>query len=75
LAGFVLSVSSFFLTLLENYGFQLHHLTPHAITLVVIFVHLCEMYVGMRPSVHLFRLFFMPRPFGRRSSDLGAYYF
>jgi hypothetical protein len=60
LAGFVLPASSFFLTLLENYSFQLHHLTSHAITLVVIFVHLYKMYVCVRSSVRLFWLFFMP---------------
>jgi hypothetical protein len=58
LAKLMLPTSSFFLTLLENYDLQLHHLTPHAITLVAIFVHFCEIYVGVRPSVRLFRLFF-----------------
>jgi hypothetical protein len=47
-----------FLMLLENYGFQLHHLTPHAIILVAIFAHFCEMYVGIWSSVRLFWLFF-----------------
>jgi hypothetical protein len=50
-------MSSFFLTLLENYSLQLHHLTPHAIASVEIFVHLCEMYVGVWSLVRLFRLF------------------
>jgi hypothetical protein len=35
-----------------------HHLMPHAIAMVVIFVHLYEMYVGVWPSVRLLRLFF-----------------
>jgi hypothetical protein len=43
LAGFTLLASSFFLTLLENYGLQLHHLTPDVIALVAIFTHFCEM--------------------------------
>jgi hypothetical protein len=45
---------SFFLTLLEIYSLQLHHLTLHAFTLVVIFTHFCEMFVGVRLSVRLF---------------------
>jgi hypothetical protein len=45
LAGLVPPLS-FFLTLLEYYGLQLQHLSPNSITLVAIFVHLCEMYVG-----------------------------
>jgi hypothetical protein len=57
LARLVLLVSSF-LMLLENYGLQLHHLTPHAITSVAILAHFCEMFVGVRPSVHLLWLFF-----------------
>jgi hypothetical protein len=39
-----LSVSSFFFTLLENYGLWLHHLMPHSLTLVAIFVHFCFMF-------------------------------
>jgi hypothetical protein len=42
---------------LETYDLQLHHLSPHYITLVVILIHLCEMYVGVRSSVRLFWLF------------------
>jgi hypothetical protein len=43
LSELVLSFSSFLFTLLEHYGLQLQHLSPHSITLVAIFVHLCEM--------------------------------
>jgi hypothetical protein len=58
LAGLVPSLS-FFLTLLEYYGLQLQHLSPNSIALVTIFIHHCVMYVGVRPSVQLFRRFFM----------------
>jgi hypothetical protein len=44
LSRLFLSFSSFFFMLLEHYGLQLHHLLLHSITLVAIFVHLCEMY-------------------------------
>jgi hypothetical protein len=50
LAGLVPPVSSFFLMLLEFYGLQLQHLSPNSITLVAIFVHLYEMFVGVRAS-------------------------
>jgi hypothetical protein len=49
----MLPFSSFFM-LLETYDLKLHHLSPHSIMLVVIFVHLYEMYVGVRLSVHQF---------------------
>jgi hypothetical protein len=51
LARLVLPFSSFFLVLLEHYGLQLQHLSPHSITLVAIFTHFCEMFVGAWPSV------------------------
>jgi hypothetical protein len=54
LAGLVFPVSSFLFTLLEYYGLHLQHLSLHSLTLVVIFVHFCEMFVCVRPLVHLF---------------------
>jgi hypothetical protein len=54
LAGLVSSLSSFFLVLLEHYRLQLQHLSPHSITLVAIFTHFYEMFMGVRPSVRLF---------------------
>jgi hypothetical protein len=69
LSGLVLSFSSsFFFTLLEIYGLQLHHLSPHSITLVAIFVHLYEMYVGVWPSMRMFLLFHVLRSFGKIAS-------
>jgi hypothetical protein len=75
LAELVPPLSSFFLTLLEYYRLQLQHLSPNSITLVVIFVHLCEMYVGVRPSVRLFRRFFMLKAVSPRPPLIGGYYF
>jgi hypothetical protein len=45
LFGLVLLFFSFLFMPLEHYVFQLQHLSSHSITLVVIFMHLCEMYV------------------------------
>jgi hypothetical protein len=53
-AGLVPPFSSFFLVLLEHYGLQLQHLLPHSITLVAIFAHFYEMFMGVRSSVRLF---------------------
>jgi hypothetical protein len=47
----------------------------HSITLVAIFVHLYEMYVGMWPSMHLFWLFHMLRSFEKWVSPISGYYF
>jgi hypothetical protein len=75
LASLVPPPSSFFLTLLEYYGLQLQHLSPNSITLVVTFVHLCEMFVGVRPSVRLFRCFFVLKAVSQRSPLISGYYF
>ena len=57
--GVGLPISSFLLLLLEDFGLQLQHLTPHSLLLTSIFVHLCEMFVGVRPCIILFRYFFI----------------
>ena len=72
--GLGLPKSSFFL-LLEDFGLQLQHLTPHSILLTSIFVHLCEMFVGVRPCVILFRHFFVLVKSGKSKDEVGAYYF
>jgi hypothetical protein len=56
-AGLVPPVSSFLFTLLEFYGLQLKHLSPHSFVLVAIFIHFCKMFVDVRLSIPLFWLF------------------
>jgi hypothetical protein len=43
--------------------------------LVAIFVHLCEMFVGMRSSVRLFRRFFVMKAASQRPPLISGYYF
>ena len=73
--GLGLPISSFFLLLLENFGLQLQHLTPHSILLTSIFVHLCEMFVGVQPCVILFRHFSILVKSRKGKDEVGAYYF
>jgi hypothetical protein len=73
--GLALLISPFFLLLLEEFGLQLQHLTPHSILQAVIFVHLCEMFVGVAPYTSLFRHFFVLVKSGKARDHLGAYYF
>ena len=40
-----------------------------------IFVHLCEMFVGVRPCVALFWHYFVLTKSGKARSEIGAYYF
>jgi hypothetical protein len=51
------------------------YLSPNSITLVAIFIHLCEMYVGVRPLVRLFWRFFMLKAASPRPPLIGGYYF
>jgi hypothetical protein len=73
--GLALPISPFFLLLLEEFGLQLQHLTPHSILQAAIFVHLCEMFVGVAPCTSLFRHFFVLVKSGKARDHLGAYYF
>jgi hypothetical protein len=73
--GLALSISSFFLLLLEEFRLQLQHLTPHSILQVAIFVHFCEMFVGVAACTSLFRQFFVLVRYGKGKDHLGAYYF
>jgi hypothetical protein len=73
--GLVPPASSFLLLLLEEFGLQLQHLTPHSILVVAVFVHLMEMFVGVRPCVPVFRHFFYLVKTGRSKGEVGAYYF
>jgi hypothetical protein len=73
--GLALSISPFFLLLLEEFGLQLQHLTPHSVLQVAIFVHLCEMFVGVAPCTSLFCYFFVLVKSGKTRDHIGAYYF
>ena len=73
--GVGLPISSFLLLLLVDFGLQLQHLTPHSLLLMSIFVHLCEMFVGVRPCVILFCHFFILVKSERAKDEVGAYYF
>ena len=70
--GLGLPISSFFLLLLEDFGLQLQHLTPHSILLTAIFAHLCEMFVGVRPCVILFLHFFVLVKSGKGKDEVGG---
>jgi hypothetical protein len=53
--------SLFFTNLLKFYGLQLHHISPNNLVSVAGYAALCEGYLGIRPRVYLFQLFFSVR--------------
>jgi hypothetical protein len=73
--GLALPISPFFLLLLEELGLQLQHLMPHSILQAAIFIHLCEMFVGVAPCTSLFRYFFVLVRSRKTRDHIGAYYF
>ena len=61
LMGLVPPFSDFFMEILRAYQLKLLHLMPGAILDLAVFAHTCEAFVGVMPSVALFRHFFYPR--------------
>ena len=51
----------FFCDIMSTYGFHLLDFTPNTVLTMVVFAHLCENFVGIHPSVALFRHYFTPR--------------
>jgi hypothetical protein len=76
MCGLVPPISSFFLLLLEEFGLQLHHLTPHSVLLVAVFAHFMEMFVGVCPCTTIFKHLYALVGTGKtKRSEIGAYYF
>jgi hypothetical protein len=59
--GLSMPLSLFFTNLLKFYGLQLHHISPNSLVSVAGYAALCEGYLGIRPRVDLFQLFFSVR--------------
>ena len=78
-AGLIPPMSHFFHAVLAAYGLHVAHIHPNAMVTLAMFQHCCEAFVGIRPSMALFRHFFQPRvatghvsgslTFARRSSS------
>jgi hypothetical protein len=75
MCGLVPPISSSFHLLLEEFGLQLHHLTPHSVLLVAVFAHFMEMFVGGHPCTAIFRHFYALVGTGRSKREVGGYYF
>jgi hypothetical protein len=53
--GLALPTYSFFRGHLYFYGLELHHLNPNSICHIAIFIHFCEVFLGIEPHWNLFR--------------------
>jgi hypothetical protein len=56
--GLVSPFSSFFKVVLEHYQISVLHLDPNSITILAIFAFWCEAFVGISPSIVLFRSYY-----------------
>ncbi len=61
MAGLIPPFSGFFHEVLDFYEIHALHLAPNAMMILVIFAHLCEMFIGVSPSMRLFQYFFIPQ--------------
>jgi hypothetical protein len=75
--GFNLPAGDFFRSLLYYYELELVHLVLNSITVVSMFIHFCEEYLGIGISPHflLWRYFFCVKSTGKRSGPVGAVMF
>jgi hypothetical protein len=58
MVGLVPPFSPFFMKVLEAYAIHMVHLVPNTVVTLALFMQACEMFVGVQPSVELFRHFF-----------------
>jgi hypothetical protein len=73
--GFNILAGDFFQGLVFYYKLELVHLVPNSITVVLMFIHLCEVYLGISPHFLLWRHLFCVKPIGKRASVVGAVMF
>lgn len=60
-AGLVPPFSDFFCAILAHYQIHALHLQPNSILLLAVFAYICEGFLGVMPSVALFRTFYSLR--------------
>jgi hypothetical protein len=73
--GFNLPVGDYFCGLLYYYKLELVHLVPNSITIVSMFIHFCEAYLGISPHFLLWRHHFCVKSTSKRSGPVGAVMF
>jgi NhaP-type Na+/H+ and K+/H+ antiporter len=57
ITGLLSPFSEFFLLALEEYGVQMALLSSTIVVILAVFSHLCEMFVGVKPCLLVFRYF------------------
>jgi hypothetical protein len=72
--GLCLPASPFLHRFFSYFDISLNHLTPNGVLHLFVFVHFCEAFHGIPPSITLFRYFFhlKPHPKSNNTSVLGG---
>jgi len=73
--GLTFPLSAFFKAILDFYGIKVNDLTPNSILMLSTFVYLCEAFVGVAPTVTLWRHFFVLRALKGRARVFGGFSF
>jgi hypothetical protein len=73
--GFNIPGGDFFGDLLFYYKLELVHLVPNSITVVSMFIHFCEAFLGIAPHYLLWRHLFYVKTTGKCAGDVGAVMF
>jgi hypothetical protein len=60
--GLSMPPSHFFTNILKYHGLQLHHIAPNSLVSMAGYAALCKGFLGIRPRVDLFQLYFSVRP-------------
>jgi hypothetical protein len=59
-------VNNFFLGLLHHYGIEMQNLNPNSVLQIVVFISLCEGYLGIRSNFALWKYYFCATIFLKR---------
>jgi hypothetical protein len=73
--GLTFPLSTFFKAVLDFYGIKVNDLTPNSILMLSTFVYLCEAFVGVAPTVTLWRHFFVLRAARGKARIFGGFSF
>jgi hypothetical protein len=70
--GFNVPIGNFFRGLQFYYLLELVHLVPNSVTVVLSFIHLCEVHMGIPPHFHLRWHFFHVKKTGKSLGVIGT---
>ena len=68
---FRLLLHSFISKVLEYYGVELVNLAPNSTANLIIFIYLCEAYLGISPDLKVFKYFYMMAKSGKSTVSAG----